>query len=270
MPDAAQDGIGLAERWDEKVDGVFSKYATGRPSDQNAVDALPGWSSAFPPELGLRAGDIDLFQDPRLLWAMARFGPLEGRRVLELGPLEGAHSYMLERAGAEVVAVEANRLAYLKCLVVKEITGLRSARFRLGDFNVALEEEETRYDLVVASGVLYHMRDPLRLLSAIARRTDAVYLWTHFVPEAGRAPTRTETLAGVAVRLYGERYRGAHLLNRFCGGPENDSSWIHRDDLLAVLAALGFDRQEIAFEAAGASPSFSVFARRSAAAGAAP
>ena len=59
-----------------------------------------------------------------------------GFACLELGPLEAGHSYILDRAGAlEVLAIEANRRAFLKCLVVKEMIGLPSVRFVLGDFN---------------------------------------------------------------------------------------------------------------------------------------
>ncbi len=35
--------------------------------------------------------------------------------ILELGPLEGAHTYQLR-----ILAIEANAEAFLKCLVVKE------------------------------------------------------------------------------------------------------------------------------------------------------
>ena len=52
-------------------------------------------------------------------------GRLAGFGILELGPLEGAHTYRLEQLGAErILAIEANVEAYLKCLIVKEILGL--------------------------------------------------------------------------------------------------------------------------------------------------
>ena len=53
--------------------------------------------------------------------------------MLELGPLEGAHTYMLDRAGAsEVVAIEGNTRAFLKCLITKELLSMPSARFLVG------------------------------------------------------------------------------------------------------------------------------------------
>ena len=78
-----------------------------------------------------------------------------GRTVLELGPLEAGHSYLLERLGAaEIVGIEANTRAYLRCLVVKEILGLGRARFLCGEFVSYLRTSDRRFDLAVASGVL--------------------------------------------------------------------------------------------------------------------
>ncbi len=89
-------------------------------SSRNAVDALQGWNMALPAEAGAVAGLGAFYNDPRILWAMEQYGLLEGRKILELGPLEASHTYMLEqRHPASILAVEANRLSYLRCLVVK-------------------------------------------------------------------------------------------------------------------------------------------------------
>ena len=65
---------------------------------------------------------------------------MDGFRILELGPLEGAHTYQLEKLGAaEIVAIEANKEAFLKCLIIKELAQLERARFLLGDFVTYLE-----------------------------------------------------------------------------------------------------------------------------------
>ena len=104
-------------------------YEFAPPSYQNAVDLLPGWTSAFPPEANVSAGAAFLYEDPRIHWAIKQFGSLENKRILELGPLEGAHTSLLERNGAlRIDAIEANKLAYLRCLVAKEIFALRRSR----------------------------------------------------------------------------------------------------------------------------------------------
>ena len=109
---------------------------------QNAIDAIAGWNTSFPPHYGLKAGSLATYNDPRIYWAIECFGSLEGRHVLELGPLDGGHTSMLEAAGAQVDAIEANQLAFIRCLVTKEILGLTRSKFWLGDFVKALENWE--------------------------------------------------------------------------------------------------------------------------------
>ena len=90
---------------------VFDRYVVSMPSHQNAVDVVRGWNCSFPPEFGIEAGRLASYHDPRIAWMIDKYGSLDGRSLLELGPLEGGHTVMLERAGASVDAVEANQIA---------------------------------------------------------------------------------------------------------------------------------------------------------------
>src|SRR4030095_8651065 len=101
-------------------------YEMRAPSRQHALDLFRGeWTSALPPGVeALDAGTLPLFADRWLTWGLDRLGGVEGQRVLELGPLEGAHARLpVSRGAASVTAVEASRRAYLKCLVMKEVLG---------------------------------------------------------------------------------------------------------------------------------------------------
>lgn len=255
--------------------GPFDTYESRAPSAQTAVDAVPGWNSRFPHEYGVVAGETIGFADPRILWAIERFGPIEGAQVLEIGPMEGAHTFLLHRHGAEITAVEANKRAFLKCLITKEIVGLPKARFHLGDCTLFLEQNEKRYDFIVACGVLYHMREPLRFLEAVAARTDVLYLWTSYMDDTavpasgpiaeGFSLTREiGELRGKAFTMYRRGYVGAHLNPEFCGGVYDDPRWMTRRSILDALETLGFGSIEIAHEATphAYQPCFSVFARR--------
>jgi hypothetical protein len=256
---------------------LFEQYVDKAPSPQNAIDAVPGWTCALPPEVRARAGSLPLYADDRIAWMLERYGPLEGKRVLELGPLEGSHTYMIERAGADRIdAIEANKLAYLRCLVFKELVQLERARFHLGNFVTWLETSDRRYDLIVASGVLYHLQDPMRFLERASATTDALFLWTHYMSERAMPPSDPrrsvfrksvdrQHFHGIDVRLYPRSYHRAEENASFCGGLYDDHRWIERDDLLAALRALGFDSLEVAHEHADHpnGPSFSVLARRS-------
>jgi hypothetical protein len=201
---------------------------------------------------------------------------VEGLRVLELGPLDGGHTAMLERAGAaRVDAIEANRLAFLRCLVTKELLGLSAARFHLGDFSRGLGSAEGRYDLAVASGVLYHMADPVGLLERLSGAAERLFLWTHVVdpaampagdPRRGAFTGAVEEVrrGGVALRLHERCYHGSEADPAFCGGPRDRHVWMEREGLLALLGQLGYGRVEIAHDdpdAAG-GPALSILARR--------
>jgi len=255
----------------------LDEYVVTFPTSQNAIDILPGWNQAFPDVMGLKAGTVHLYNDPRILWALEQYGPLEGKAVLEIGPLEAGHTWMLEQRGPALIdAVEANKLSYLRCLVSKEILQLKLARFHLGDCQLWLENREDRYDFVVASGVLYHMRDPIRFLSAIAARTDALFLWTHYADDgampvgdtrraAFTGPPEVREHLGVPVRLHPRTYLKSWENKSFCGGMHDLHYWIERADLLQLLERMGFDDLRIWGDdpAHPYGPAFNLFARRS-------
>jgi hypothetical protein len=266
------------EPWAAKKKGaVLDEYVVGMPSAQNAIDVLPGWNQALPPDVGVTAGHAAFYNDPRILWALEQFGSIEKSKILELGPLEGAHTYILERHGPAIIhAIEANKLSFLRCLVVKELLDLKTAKFFLGDFMEWLENGPERYDFIVASGVLYHMTDPVRLLELISQRTDAFYLWTHYASDevmpagdprrsAFVGSGRVQECHGLRIRLYQRSYHGAWRSKSFCGGMRDLHCWVEKDDIVALIHALGFDDVRIAHDEPGHQngPSFSIFARRS-------
>ncbi len=255
---------------------ALDEYVEGPPSAQNAVDALAGWNMALPPEVGAVAGPGAFYNDPRILWVLEQFGSIEGCDILELGPLEASHTSMLEQhRPASILAIEANRLSFLRCLVVKELLGLKVAKFALGNFAPWLETAEQRFDLVVASGVLYHMADPVRFMDQLSRRSNSLYLWTHYASDEAMPPDDMRRKAfigevevienhGVAVRCHRRSYWGAWKDKAFCGGLYDLHRWIEKEDILALLKALGFDNIRTAHDEPDHhnGPAFSIFARR--------
>lgn len=151
-------------------------FASTAPSDQITLDIGGIWVSKVPLS-GTQTGLIPLFEDQRIHWLVNRID-LRNRKVLELGSFEGGHSYILSQAGADVVGIEANSLAYVKSLIAKELLQI-NASFVYGDFMGYLEIGK-KFHLVVASGVLYHMINPVELLYKISKCTKRIYLWTHY------------------------------------------------------------------------------------------
>lgn len=256
-------------------------YIEAAPSPQNALDVFAKrWLSKFPPPFdALRAGETPLFQDARIEWLISALAGVRDLSVLELGPLEAGHTYMLEQAGARsVTAIEANTASYLRCLVAKEILGMQRVRFLCGDFMAYLREPSgEQFDVAVASGVLYHMINPAELIALLAQRTRRhLYLWTHYFdddwlrrqdrPMRSRfSSPSSSTYGGFSYRLvrqdYGRRLRGKQ---DFCGGTRAHSQWMYRDDILACLEHFGFGQVRINFEqrAHEYGPSFALIATR--------
>ncbi len=235
-------------------------FAQDAPSPENMVRLFKnGWASKLPID-GVESGDSGLFDDDRIKWFLSKSGGVVGKSVLELGPLEAGHTYMIERAGARrVVAVEANGRAFLKCLAVKETFCLDRSRFLFGDFLRYLEVCEETFDVAIACGVLYHLRDPQNLFRLLRRACRGpVFLWTMVWSEAiatdhprlhrnfGRS--RKELLpSGKVITLHRHEYRQM-FATRFWGGNHSYAEWMSREDVIAAAESAGYKVKEIAFD----------------------
>jgi hypothetical protein len=241
---------------------ILDQYVVKLPIDQNVIDLFDGeWSSRMPLDSGLtsRPGTAGLFEDDRIIWAERILGGFSDREVLELGPLECAHSYMLQQRGAKsITAIEANSRAFLKCLCVKQLFKLDRVDVKLGDFVAFLRENKKKFDLIIASGILYHMREPVEVLNLIGSATDSVYIWTHYYDKEiiaankNLAPKFKEPERachnGFDYEFSRQFYKQALGWAGFCGGPEEQSIWLTRESIIECLRRQGFSKIEVAFE----------------------
>lgn len=108
---ASLPGVGSLVQLGDKLWGRSPEfrdvYSHETPSPATPFNILRNaWSSAVP---GFETGSSALFDDIRIKWLEAQLGSFAGQRVLDLGPLEGGHTCMMENAGASVVAIEGNQ-----------------------------------------------------------------------------------------------------------------------------------------------------------------
>jgi hypothetical protein len=223
-------------------------YTTEEPGHSLAFNLFSDtWFSNVP---GYGLGAAPHFADGRIQWLEQACGGFAGKSVLELGPMEGGHTYMLVQGGASrVLAVEANSKAFLKCLLVQNALKF-NAEFMYGDFRKLLGKRDQRFDLILASGVLYHMTDPVSLLDDMAHASDSICIWTHYY-DADVARTNPNMRTHVDVEPRISEFRGrpvsTHRMNyleaieskKFIGGTARHACWMTRESLLTVLDALG-------------------------------
>jgi hypothetical protein len=234
--------------------GKVDHYVTGAPDPRHLVDIFAGeWSSRLPPPFdAVPAGPLPVFEDPRVAWAIAALGGVDGRQVLE-----GGHTWMLEQAGAaRVVAVEANARALLRCLIVKELVGLPRTTFLLGDALAYLDASPPPFDAALAVGVLYHMTRPGAFLRALTAAAPRIFVWTCYYdpqhPPKGSHGTVTEVRpsddGGFPHTLHRVDYASEAGGSVFCGGTSAHAYWMTRDDILGCVRHAGLTDIEIAFD----------------------
>ena len=249
----------LRSRGESNLDAL-DVYVLKYPEDQNILDVFKGeWSSEVPNNLITKPGKAKLFDDARVNWAEDSLGSFAGRNILELGPLEGGHSFMFqEKKAKKVTAIEANSRAFLKCLCVKEIYKLNNIEFKLGDFMAFLRKDHSKYDMVSASGVLYHMEDPVELIKLISKVTDRVHFWTQYYDKEivmnnpGLSfkfqPMSTINYDGESYEYSTQSYKDSLGWSGFCGGPQPVSKWLTRGSIIKALKKYGFVDITIGFD----------------------
>lgn len=250
-------------RRDRAATSVHNTFVSGAPRLQNALDIFKGeWTVAMPENSGLRAGNFpgDFFNDTRVLSAERAFGGFQGKKILELGPCEAHHTIMIAGRGAEsITAIEANTRAYLKCLVMKEVFSLTNARFLLGNAVEFMKETSERFNILFASGFLYHQAEPDKALTAMARVSDQIFVQSHYFDAAAIAASNLSGRFGPGRKVNGVTYYPMQNRNRFApdylGGIAHATNWIGKDDMLRTISSLGFSVEIVTDEITPNGPS---------------
>jgi hypothetical protein len=231
------------------ISSILDVYVKSNNFPQSSFDIfLETWSSSVP---GYKTGNAGLFDDIRIKYFNDKLNTFKNKNVLELGPLEGGHTYMMSKLGASSIdSVESNTHAFLKCLITQNALKY-TANFILADCIRFLKENKKKYDFILCSGILYHMLDPLNLLSLISKATDRVGFWTHYYDfkimnsrddlkkKFNHIPL-TKNFNGFEVFLFEQNYFEALNWEGFCGGSNLQSYWLSRESLIRSIESLGF------------------------------
>ena len=177
-------------------------------------------------------GDADLVDDGRIALFLETFPGC--RTVLELGSLEGAHSFSLARHVEHVTAIEGRRANLEKAQLVQGLLGVENVTFLQADLDDSDRDLGSRFDALFCVGLLYHLQRPWLLLDRFAGWSDRVFLQTHFADAA------EDTVEGLPGRTYGEYGRRDPL-----SGLSQTSFWLTLPALTGRLEQNGYRVREV-------------------------
>jgi hypothetical protein len=160
------------------------------------------------------------------------------RTILELGSLEGGHTFALARRSnvERVLGVEARAANIAKAKFVQELLHVPKVEFVEADLEKAKLDEFGTFDAVFCSGLLYHLPKPWKLIEQAPSVAPRLFIWTHYA-DASQADV---TLNGLSGKYHYEGGKEEPL-----SGMSPKSFWLTLDSLQNVLASGGFDSVRI-------------------------
>ena len=205
---------------------------------------------------GTRPGEPLISESPRakaIHDSLERFvrPTLSGKTALDLGCLEGGLAFELCRAGLNVLGVEGREENFQKCLLIGEYyKAVGGLDFSLQD--VREFKPRSSFDVVLCSGLLYHLEDAASYIGELGRLTSAdgmLFLDTHVAPEDADlersvfrellSALRTARIDGLEVRY--REYKEDVLQPESSIG-NTTSMWMDTPSHLELLCRAGFGR----------------------------
>lgn len=205
---------------------------------------FPYWHTRWETD-GVSTGSEDTYMHSD--WGVTQLNsifPLKGKTVLELGPLEAAHTKMLHDFGAgQITSIEGKLENFLKCCVIKNVFDLKNAKFHLGDLRHANLGEFGSFDVCLCSGILYHLPEPQYLIDRISRVAPRLLINTHYARDD--FPTHGDRSVALRGRRYSGRLEDEVNVSHPQAGMQQYSLWLFRDDLVRLLHDVGYGKVRV-------------------------
>lgn len=153
--------------------------------------------------------------------------------ILELGPLEGAHTFMLaRRAGTkQVLALEGREANLRKARLVQELMNVGNVEFAQANLENCDLAAFGKFDAVFCSGVIYHLPEPWKLISQLPAVAPNLFIWTHYA-----ADENAEIVSGdLRGKIYVEGGATEPL-----SGMSATATWLTLGSLISSLTRSGY------------------------------
>jgi SAM-dependent methyltransferase len=169
-------------------------------------------------------------------------GSLRGKRVLDIACNSGFWSIQCALLGADVVGFDARPELIAQAELIKRITGVSTAEFRVLDFeDLRPETFGGAFDIVLNLGLLYHLPDPLGALATTATMARELVLLDTAVFPSEDAFVRLKWEAPFDIRMAAREgiaaepsKRAVELMLRHLGLTEVVEIPVRSDDLPSV------------------------------------
>ena len=170
-----------------------------------------------------------------------KYVDFKNKRILELGPLEGGNTIILEKLNpSRIVSIEARVDSYIKCCLIKNIYNLKLTKFYLGDIRDVSFNDYGTFDIAFIAGVLYHLDNPYLLLKQLSTVVNNVVIATHHADvDSPSSKIQTTILKTDSGDYKGKLFSEGNLNDPNCGIQEY-SFWPYKDELLRMCRDVGF------------------------------
>ncbi len=107
------------------------------------------------------------------------------RTILELGSLEGGHTFALARHPEveRVLGVEARASNIARARFVQELLRIENASFVEANLENADLATFGNFDAIFCSGLLYHLPEPWKLIAQLGNIAPRLFIWTHYAED---------------------------------------------------------------------------------------
>lgn len=154
------------------------------------------------------------------------------KSILELGSLEGGHTFQLaKRPGTSVVGIEARDFNIAKANFIRDLLRVNNVRFICANLEKTPLSSFGRFDAVFCSGLLYHLPRPWELIQGMGRITSKVFIWTHYA---------VNEKANEEIEGYGGYWYNEFGYQDPLSGMSNRSFWLTLPSLEGILRKSGF------------------------------
>jgi SAM-dependent methyltransferase len=193
--------------------------------------------------------DWEMSQHPLFLATKRAVGAVfpgghEGRRIVDLGCLEGGYTVEFARMGLDALGIEVRSSNLVNCLYVKEDARLLNLTFAHDDaWNL---ENYGTFDIIFCSGLLYHLDQPRRFVDLLFKACGRLLvLNTHYATHEATDKFALSDLTeneGLTGRWFIE-YEDAETRRedtKWAAWDNRRSFWPFKEHLVDALRSAGF------------------------------